>query len=81
MQNQNVLCIYIFTFIYTPQKVPKVVLVSKVTWAGLDLLVFPDLSVTLDPLVTMDRLENKVGPLRLLFVVTLMNLFTQFSQT
>lgn len=41
----------------------KVVLVLWANLAGLDLLVSPALVVTLDPLVSLDPLENKVSSL------------------
>lgn len=45
---------------YLDVQVLRVVLVLWVNLAGLDLLVYPDPSVTADPPASLDLLENKV---------------------
>lgn len=45
-------------------QVRRVVLVLWVSWAGLALLVCPDQSVTPDPPVSLEPLENRVSPVQ-----------------
>lgn len=45
-------------------QVLRVALVLWVSWAGLALLVCPDQSVTADPPVSLDPVENKVAPVQ-----------------